>query len=81
MKKPARSSEAHGYFKTWLFLEALDDTFKADRRDLFARSPKVHQERDLGATGHRLLQLQAGSANSNVIKHSLDFRIVVGSIQ
>jgi len=80
LQESTRPSKAHGYFESWLLFEPLNDSFKADRCDLFVWSPKVHEQNNLGASYDGLLQLQCGSANSNVVKHPLDFRLVVGSI-
>jgi hypothetical protein len=80
LQESTRPSEAHGYFESWLLFETLDDSFKAHRRDLFVRAPKVHKQNYLGAAYDGLLQLQPGSADANVAKHPLDFRLVVCSM-
>jgi len=76
----ARAPEVHINFEAWLLLEVFDDPFKADRGDLFVRSPKVHEHGNLCAPYQGLLQLQFGSADPNVVEHSWDFRFVISSI-
>jgi hypothetical protein len=80
LQESTRPSEAHGYFESWLLFETLDDSFKAHRCDSFVWTPKVHKQNNLCAAYYGLVQLQSGSANANVAKHPLDFRLVVRSI-
>jgi hypothetical protein len=80
LQESTRPLEAHGYFESRLLSETLDDSIKAHRGDLFVWSSKVHKQNNLCAAYYGLLQLQSGSANANVAKHPLDFRLVVCAI-
>jgi hypothetical protein len=81
LQEPTRPLEAHGNFESWLLMETLNESFKANRRNLFLRAPKVYKQTDLCAWRHGLLQHQLGPVNSNVVEHSLHFHLVVRSVR
>jgi hypothetical protein len=78
--KSAGPSEAHGDLEPGLLFGTLNDSFKADRCDLFVRSLEVHEQNNLCPWGQGLLHCYSGPANSNVVKHALHFCLVVWSI-
>jgi hypothetical protein len=78
--KSAGPTEAHGHLESGLLPETLNDSFKADRRDLFVRILKVHVQNDLCPWDQRLLQCYSRPADPNVVKHALHFCLVVWSI-
>jgi hypothetical protein len=78
--KSAGPSEAHGHLEPGLLLETLDDSFKADRRDLFVRILEVYVQNDFCSRDQGLLQSYSRPADSNVVKHALHFCLVIWSI-
>ena len=81
LQEPARPLEVHGNLEAWLLLEALNDSFKANRRHLFLWVPEVCKQSDLGAGRNGLLERHPRPVNSDVVEHSLHFNLVVLSIR
>jgi hypothetical protein len=81
LQETSRPLEIDGNLKSWLFLEALHDSFKADRRNLFLGILEVRKECNFGAGRHRLLESHSGSIDANVMEHALHFYLVVLTIR
>jgi len=77
LQEPARSLEVNGNFEPWLLPEALNSSFKTNRRNPFLRVLKVSKESNLGARWYGLLQCHSRPVKSDVVEHPLEFHLVV----